>query len=176
MVAADAPEVKAVIANVPSPFAWYGLGLHGTPTGSSWSRGKQPLPCVPEDAAAGQGVWRQIAGGHPVGFRDAYDAAARDRSTVERAFFPIERVAGPILCLAAGDDRVWNSPALAGATGTSWSTTAASRPRSRRRRGASARSTASWTTCASAAWPLLLRSVQGHPSAAKRHVSWKSCE
>jgi len=111
LVAAEAPEVKAVIANVPSPFAWYGLGVHGAPTGCSWSRGKQPLPCVPEDVAAGQGVWRQMAAGHPVGFRDAYDAAARNRSAVERAFFPIERVAGPILCLAAGDDRVWNSPA-----------------------------------------------------------------
>jgi dienelactone hydrolase len=111
LIASEAPEVKAVIANVPSPFAWYGLGSHGAPTGCSWSRGGQRLPCVVEHAAAGQEVWRSVAAGRPVAFRDAYDAAARDRSAVERAFFPIERVAGPILCLAAGDDRVWNSPA-----------------------------------------------------------------
>jgi dienelactone hydrolase len=111
LVAATTPAVKAVIANVPSPFAWYGLGPHGAPTGCSWSRAGQTLPCVPADDAAGQEIWRQMNSGRPVGFRAAYEAARRDRAAVERAFFPLERIAGPVLCLAAADDQVWNSSA-----------------------------------------------------------------
>jgi dienelactone hydrolase len=111
LVASATPAVKAVIANVPSPFAWYGLGPRGAPTGCSWSRGGQALPCVPEDAAAGQEVWQAMRAGRPVGFRAAYEAARRDNAAVERAFFPLERIAGPILCLAAGDDQVWDSSA-----------------------------------------------------------------
>jgi dienelactone hydrolase len=111
LVASATPAVKAVIANVPSPFAWYGLGPRGAPTGCSWSRGVEALPCVPEDAAAGQEIWRTMRAGLPVGFRAAYEAARRDSAAVDRAFFPLERIAGPVLCLGAGDDQVWNSPA-----------------------------------------------------------------
>ena len=111
LVATATPAVKAVIANVPSPFGWYGLGAGGAPTGCSWSRAGRTLPCVPADAAAGQDVWRAMSGGRPVGFRAGYEAARRDTAAVARAFFPLERIAGPVLCLAAGDDQVWNSTA-----------------------------------------------------------------
>lgn len=49
--------------------------------------------------------------GRPVVICDAYEAARRNTAAVERAFFPLERIAGPVLCLAAGDDQVWNSSA-----------------------------------------------------------------
>jgi dienelactone hydrolase len=111
LVAATTPMVKAVIANVPSPFAWYGLGPRGVPSGCSWAREGRALPCVPEDAKAGQEVWQAMRAGRPVAFRAAYEAAGRNEAAVEHAFFPLERVAGPILCLAAGDDQVWNSAA-----------------------------------------------------------------
>jgi len=111
LVATATPAVKAVIANVPSPFAWHGLGLHGTPTGCSWSQSGRTLPCVPPDVVAGQEAWQTIRAGHPVGFRIAYEAARRNTASVERALFPLERIAGPVLCLAAGDDQVWNSSA-----------------------------------------------------------------
>jgi dienelactone hydrolase len=29
--------------------------------------------------------------------------------TLDAAFFPLERIRGPILCLAADDDQIWNS-------------------------------------------------------------------
>ena len=113
LVASTTPAVKRVIANVPSPFAWYGLGAGGAPTGCSWSRAGQTLPCVPPDVAAGQDVWQAMTAqaGRPIAFRDAYEAARRDSTAVERAFFPLERIAGPVLCLAAGDDQIWNSSA-----------------------------------------------------------------
>jgi dienelactone hydrolase len=111
LVASATTAVKAVIANVPSPFAWHGLGPHGAPTGCSWSQAGRTLPCVPPDAAAGQEVWLEMRGGHPVGFLTAYEAARRNSGAVESAFFPMEKIAGPVLCLAAGDDQVWNSRA-----------------------------------------------------------------
>jgi dienelactone hydrolase len=111
LVAATTPAVKKVIANVPSPFAWYGLGVGGAPSGCSWSRAGRTLPCVPPDAAAGQEAWRATTAGRPIAFRAAYEAARRDSAAVERAFFPLERIQGPVLCLAAGDDEVWNSSA-----------------------------------------------------------------
>jgi len=32
-----------------------------------------------------------------------------DRAGIERAFFPLEKINGPIFFLSAGDDRIWNS-------------------------------------------------------------------
>jgi hypothetical protein len=32
-------------------------------------------------------------------------------AAVEKAFFPLDRIAGPVLCLSADDDRLWDSPA-----------------------------------------------------------------
>jgi dienelactone hydrolase len=111
LVAATTPAVKAVIANVPSPFAWYGLGARGVPTGCSWAREGQALPCVPQEAAAGPEIWQAMRAGGPVAFRPVYEAARRNAAAVERAFFPLERIAGPVLCLAAEDDQVWSSSA-----------------------------------------------------------------
>ena len=111
LVAATTPSVKAVIANVPSPFAWYGLGARGVPTGCSWARGGRHLPCVPEDASASKEIWKAMSAGNPVSFRAAYEAAARNTTAVERALFPLDRIAGPVLCLSAADDQVWNSSA-----------------------------------------------------------------
>ncbi|HVV50839.1 MAG TPA: acyl-CoA thioester hydrolase/BAAT C-terminal domain-containing protein, partial [Polyangia bacterium] len=99
----------AVIANVPSPFAWYGLGAHGAPAGCSWSRAGRALPCVP--APAENAAWPAPDPARLVAFRDQYEAARKDAAAVARAFFPLERIAGPVLCLAAGDDQVWDSEA-----------------------------------------------------------------
>jgi len=110
LVASSSPAVKAVIANVPSPFAWYGLGRQGVPTGCSWSRGGRSLPCVPMSVQADQ-AWEQRDERRPISFRSGYEAARRDTTAVARAFFPLEKIAGPVVCLAAGDDQVWNSAA-----------------------------------------------------------------
>jgi hypothetical protein len=113
LVASTYPAVKAVIADVPSPFALFGLGAGGSPTGCSWSRGGKPLPCVPQDRAAGEEVWRRMQAHQPVAFRASIDAsrAAASAETMAAAFFPLEHIQGPILCLAAADDQTWNSTA-----------------------------------------------------------------
>jgi dienelactone hydrolase len=111
LVAASFPEVTAVVANVPSPFAWFGLGDGGRPTGCSWSRAGKSVACVPQDPAAGQRVWETMQSGEPLVLRDSYELslARADSGLLARAFFPLERIAGPVLCLAGDDDKLWDS-------------------------------------------------------------------
>ena len=109
LLASTDPRIKAVVANVPSPFAWYGLGQHSSPTGCSWSRSGKPLPCVAENSEAGRRIGEQFAAHARIALRAAYEAAALNTPAVTAAFFPLERIAGPVLCLAAGDDQMWPS-------------------------------------------------------------------
>lgn len=111
LVAASYPEVRAVVGYAPSPFAWFGLGEHDMPTGCSWSRAGQPLSCVPQDQAAGLAIWQRMKANQPVAFRASYDASRANANAVTAAFFPLERIAGPVLCLAGDDDQMWNSRA-----------------------------------------------------------------
>jgi dienelactone hydrolase len=104
-------EAKAVVAVVPSPFAWFGLGTRGAPTRCSWSLGGKSLPCVPQDEGAGRDVWERMKAHKPIAFRAAYEQSRKDDRLVDAAAFPIDRIAGPILCLAGDDDQVWNSRA-----------------------------------------------------------------
>ena len=111
LVASTYPAVRAVVASVPSPFALFGLDAHGVPTGCSWSRDGKELPCVAQDRAAGQAVWRAMQDHEPVAFRPSNDASrtAASPETMKAAFFALERIHGPVLCLAADDDQTWNS-------------------------------------------------------------------
>jgi uncharacterized protein len=111
LVASTYPEVRAVVAYVPTPFAWFGLGEGGMPTGCSWSRGTKPLACVAQDAAAGRQIGAMFMAHETISFRESYEKSRADQSAVDKAFFPLERIAGPVLCLAADDDRIWNSRA-----------------------------------------------------------------
>jgi dienelactone hydrolase len=112
LAASTYPQIKAVVADVPSPFAFMGLGQYNIPTGCSWSRGGNPLPCIPPDAKASAAVGEAFSKGKPVVLRDLYDASrAADPAAAAAAAFPLENIAGPVLCLAGADDEMWNSPA-----------------------------------------------------------------
>ena len=113
LVAASYPEVKAVVADVPSPFAWFGLGDGGRPTGCSWSRAGKSVACVPQDRMAGEEVGAMLQSDKPVVLKASYkrSLARADADLRARAFFPLEQIAGPVLCLAADDDKVWDSRA-----------------------------------------------------------------
>lgn len=105
------PQIKAVVADVPSPVAFMGLGVNDTPSGCSWSYRGKPLPCVPVSAAAAAAIGAQFASGHTVRLRVLYDLSLdADPTQVRAAFFPLQRIHGPVLCLAGGDDEMWNSP------------------------------------------------------------------
>ena len=106
------PQIKAVVAMVPSPFAYMGLNANNYPEGCSWTYKGAPLACVPADRRAGQVLGMAFSSGKPVALRPLYDASRlADPNVTAAAMFHLENIAGPVLCLAAADDQLWPSPA-----------------------------------------------------------------
>lgn len=111
LAASTYPQIKAVVAIVPSPVAFMGLGPNGVPTGCSWSEGGKPLPCIPPDSAAGQQIGEEYMTHQPLVLKPLYDQSlAADPKIAKAAFFPLQHIHGPVLCLAGGDDQMWDSP------------------------------------------------------------------
>lgn len=111
LAASTYPQIAAVVADVPSPFAWMGLGEYGAPQGCSWTLNGKELPCVPADTAAGEQIGAAFAQHEPIVLRRLYDASMQNHGAVTAAFFPLERIHGPVLCLSGADDDLWDSPA-----------------------------------------------------------------
>lgn len=83
------PTIHAVIALVPSPFAWSGAS-----GGPSWTLGGRPVHYLALDRRR----------------RDPYATALREhQATVGSLMFHLEDVRGPVLFLAGDDDAVWDS-------------------------------------------------------------------
>jgi dienelactone hydrolase len=98
------PQVHAVVAVVPSPFAWQGAGF-----GSSWTVGGRPVRYVPLDRPSRT---TRIGFGAAFDMRSVYDASMRlHRGAIAGAMFALEKIQGPVLLLAGDDDGVWDSPA-----------------------------------------------------------------
>jgi dienelactone hydrolase len=99
VLGATFPEVKAVIAHVPSGVVW-----PAETVGGAWTLGGQELPYVPPTGAAPErGTPAYTA------MLDAAAPAALDAATTR-----VEKVHGPVLLLASADDQVWPSCRLAG--------------------------------------------------------------
>ncbi|MEO9169586.1 MAG: acyl-CoA thioester hydrolase/BAAT C-terminal domain-containing protein, partial [Candidatus Baltobacteraceae bacterium] len=110
LAASTYPQIKAVVAIVPSPVAFMGLGEFNIPTGCSWTKDAKPLPCVPADAAAGAAVGQEFQAHKPIVLAPMYDASLDANPNVtQAAFFPLQNIAGPVLCLAGSDDKMWDS-------------------------------------------------------------------
>ena len=105
-------DIHAVIADVPSPFAWEGIAASPGPTrSSSWTVGGKQVPYVPYAPAMGELFNKAFSTRIPVDMRPAYDVSMQDRAAVDAAFFHLEKINGPVLFLSAGDDQIWDSAA-----------------------------------------------------------------
>ncbi len=115
LAASTYPQITAVVADVPSPVAWPGLGPYGQPDHCSWTLGGKELPCVPESegGAAAREIQSEYAAHEPMTIRALYDQSLQTASAavVNAAYFPLEHIHGPVLCLSAADDQLWDSPA-----------------------------------------------------------------
>jgi poly(3-hydroxybutyrate) depolymerase len=113
LAASRDPRIRATAAVVPSAYVWFGLAFGIGPETSSWTAGGAPVAYISTDPAAGAAIGRAFATGGSISYRDTYDAslAAAPAAVRERAAIPVERIAGPVICIAGGDDREWNSPA-----------------------------------------------------------------
>jgi len=111
LAASTYPQIRAVVAIVPSPFSFMGLTGSGT-GGCSWTKDGKDLPCIPADAMAGIQIGMALSQAKPVAFRPFYDASRNaDSAVTKAATFPLERIDGPVLCLGGADDQMWNSAA-----------------------------------------------------------------
>lgn len=99
------PEIDAVVAISPSDLVWASLSSD-RPQRSSWTRGGEPLPFVPYDDS-----WEPDPGSAgPPELLEMYEGCLElyaDR--VPAARVPVERIAGEVLVVAGGDDRLWPS-------------------------------------------------------------------
>jgi dienelactone hydrolase len=112
LAASTYPEIRAVVADVPSPFAWEGIASSPGPTrSSSWTVGGKQVPYVPYAPAMGEVFGKAFSTHTPVDMRPAYDVSMQDRAAVDAAFFHLEKINGPVLFLSAGDDQIWDSAA-----------------------------------------------------------------
>jgi dienelactone hydrolase len=112
LAASTYPQVRAVVADVPSPFGWESIpnGPVSAPH-SSWTANGKPVPFVPYAAAMGQAVAQSYMQQKPLDLRPGYAASMGDKAAVTTAMFHLENIHGPVLCLAAQDDQIWDSPA-----------------------------------------------------------------
>jgi uncharacterized protein len=104
VIAARYPEVRLVVANVPSHVVWAGTDPEDRERRSSWSFGSIGLPFVsllrlPDAATSWREAFEQT-------LRDAGDA-------VLAAAIPVERINGPVLLVTGSDDGVWPSAEMA---------------------------------------------------------------
>lgn len=99
-------EIDAVVAISPSDVVWAALG-EARPQRSSWTSAGEPVPFVPYDDA-----W--VADTDPpelVGHYEHCLEVYADR--VPAARIPVERIAGEVVLVAGGDDRLWPSTEFA---------------------------------------------------------------
>ena len=110
LAASTYSQIKAVVAIVPSPIAYMGLGASNIPTGCAWTKNGSALPCVHPDAAARAQITAEFRNHQPLVLAPFYDASRKSNpSEATASFFPLEKIAGPVMCLAGGDDEMWNS-------------------------------------------------------------------
>ena len=95
-------EIDAVVAVSPSDVVWAALSTD-RPQRSSWTSGGEPLPFVPYDDA-----WApETEPPELIGMYEQSLETYADR--VPAARIPVERIAGDVLLVAGGDDRLWLS-------------------------------------------------------------------
>jgi len=111
LLAATFPEIRAVVANVPSHVVWTGIG--STFRDSSWTFRGQPLPCVATRPSPT--FFLQMSGNKPVRLLDMYVDGLADEDAVRQAAIPVEKINGPVMVLSGGDDRMWPSARMAAA-------------------------------------------------------------
>lgn len=112
LAAATYPQIHAVVADVPSPFAWQGISYGFGAPRSSWSVNGKPVPFVQYGAAMGAAFADTYQKGKPLDLRLGYDASMQGNAAqIPAAMFRLENIRGPVLMLAADDDQIWDSVA-----------------------------------------------------------------
>ena len=114
LLGATFPQIRAVVAYVPSGVVHSGLsrsGDDGRP-GPAWTHKGAPLPWLQQGNRATDNHcvdWSES----PVAMTPVFKSSLRDAQAVARAMIPVERINGPVLMISGTDDQMWPSTALA---------------------------------------------------------------
>jgi dienelactone hydrolase len=106
LIASRHPELKAVVAAMPSGVVWSGVDWNFGRVGSSWSELGRPLPYLP----IGKFDWSRV-GQH--GLVTMYNDGLAALPRRPEAIIPIERASAPILLICGEEDRMWPSCPMA---------------------------------------------------------------
>jgi uncharacterized protein len=101
LIATRRPQLKAVVAGMPSSVVWPGVDWEygfGSGDGSSWSAGGRPLAYLPY----GDFNYR-------TGIRSRYDSGLAQLARHPGAVIPIERARTPVLLICGEADALWPS-------------------------------------------------------------------
>jgi dienelactone hydrolase len=111
IAAARDARIKSVAVISPSAYVWFAPTYDSRSDHSSWTANNASLPFVPADRGALANFQRAYESGGTYALRQIYDAslASASPASVAGATIPVERIAGPILCVAGDDDREWDS-------------------------------------------------------------------
>jgi dienelactone hydrolase len=105
LLASHYPQLKAVVARVPSHVVWFDLGSF---KGSAWTVAGKDLPFVPQTAAAMKVFFKS-----PIHLVDLYRPALDAKDRVEKARIPVEKIQGAVLLISGTDDQMWPSAYMA---------------------------------------------------------------
>lgn len=108
LLGATFPEIKAVVAYVPSGIAWPGIGAANEPVRSAWTFRGEQIPCI-ATSAEGLEVWQKS----PVALTSWFLKCLKNRESATAAAIKVEKVNGPILMFSGTDDQMWPSLNLA---------------------------------------------------------------
>ena len=101
LVATRHPELRGVIAGVPSSVVWPGIKFGNLKAPSSWTLDRRPLPFVPY----GPFKPRILLGDVGVVYRDGIKKLPEHPD----AAIPIERIKAPVLLVCGESDKLWPS-------------------------------------------------------------------
>jgi dienelactone hydrolase len=106
------PEIKAVVAYVPSHVVWAGCCDSVAQTRPPWTLGGKPIPHMPPTPEIRIAV-RSLGPDTPVRRTPVFERRLQDTMSVRRAAIAVERINGPVLLISGRDDQVWPSTVMA---------------------------------------------------------------
>jgi dienelactone hydrolase len=107
LLGANYPEIKVVVAYVPSGLIWQGISKVSISAKSSWSKDGKGLPFayfnMPEKDKERRNAGLSVA------LRETYNPERNDPTVIQEATIPVEKTNGPILLISGKDDQMWPS-------------------------------------------------------------------
>ncbi|MGQ0548481.1 MAG: acyl-CoA thioesterase/bile acid-CoA:amino acid N-acyltransferase family protein, partial [Armatimonadota bacterium] len=122
LLGATFPEIRAVVAYVPSGVMWGAVqaGTERLPSVPAWTHHGQPLPFMEKAIADISTIDEMLSmkgaidwTHSPIVLTPGFVAALQKEEAVAQATIPVEHTRGPILMISGQDDQMWPSTRLA---------------------------------------------------------------